>query len=430
MDRRPTLIAMRPELRTGRAAASGQLRLLFVAQRFPYPLDTGGKIRTGKLLEHLSRVAEITLVSQVDPVRDAPHLPEARRFCAAFHAVPVPELTRRQFRFYARVLRHLFARYPAAVLKDYSPAYAATVRALATSRRFDLIVCDFLQPSLHLEGLHGRLPAVLFQHNVESLIWRRYAQTCANPLLRAFWRQQWRKMEDFERQASRRFDAVIAVSDLDRETFLRFGARRVFTIPMAVDTEQFRPWPDPPDPDTLIFVGSMDWRPNEDAVRYFVDHILPRVAAQRPAVRFTVVGRDPSPALLRRLRSVPGVACTGRVEDVRPYVARHAVCVLPLRVGGGTRIKVFEIMAMGKALVSTTIGVEGLPVVPGRDVLVADTPEAFAGAVVALLSEPRQRQALERAARHLVSSNYGWDRAAESFRAACQAVVSAWAPCY
>lgn len=405
-----------------------RLRVLFVTPSFPDPPDSGGKIRTAKLLQQLRDNMVIVLVSPLPPGNHGRAAQVAQRFCAEFHPVPDNSPRRRGWRFYARVLSRLPARYPVAVLNDYSSQLAATVRRLLASRPLDLAVCDYLQTSLNLEAVHGRLPTLLFQHNVESVIWKRHASTCAHPLLRSFWRLQSRKMERFEREACRRFDGVVAVSDLDRETFERFGARRVFTIPPAVDTDYFRPADEPPLPDSIVFAGAMDWLPNEDAVVFFVEHALPLITARRPAVRFTVVGRNPSPRLLRRLRNRDNVTITGPVSDVRPHVRRQAVCVVPLRIGGGTRIKIFEAMAMGKAIVSTSVGVEGLPVSHGKHLLIADTPTEFADAVVALLQDPALRARLEHSARALVAEGYSWSRAAAAFQAACEAVAG-WPSC-
>ena len=406
----------------GRPQGSGRLRLLFVAKRFPFPLDTGGKIRTAKLLEHLGRDFDITLVSNVEHAVDGPHLPAARRLCADLVAVPWSEVPKHGPRFYAEILRHALGPNPVSVARDYSAPFAARVRGLAREGRFDLLVCDFVQPSINLAGVTG-CPMLLFQHNVESMIFRRHAETARNPLLRAFWRSQWRKMERFERQACRKFGGVVAVSPVDRAVFEDFGALRTFTIPTAVDADFFRPGPEGAQARELIFTGSMDWLPNEDAILFFADEILPRIAARVPGITLTVVGRAPSARLRRHLEAQPAIRITGRVDDIRPYVDRASVYVVPLRIGGGTRIKIYEAMAMGKALVSTTVGAEGLPVTDGRHLALADKPEAFADAVVRLLDDHESRHRMGRAARDFVESTCSWRAAADAFGAACRTVA-------
>jgi glycosyltransferase involved in cell wall biosynthesis len=232
----------------------------------------------------------------------------------------------------------------------------------------------------------------------------------------------------FERQAFGRFELVLAVSNADRETFGRLYAgsatRPVHVVQTGVDTTYFSPrWSADSDVTAprLVFTGSMDWLPNEDGMSYFVDEILPRIRAQVPGVTLSVVGRAPTPAV-RRLAEQSGIEVTGRVEDVRPYVARGTAYVVPLRIGGGTRLKIFEAMSMGKAVVSTTVGAEGLPVTHGRDILIADDPQAFADAVIRLIREPRIRTRIESAARQLVVDHYDWSAVARDFEDALVSV--------
>jgi len=400
-----------------------RLKVLFVAKRFPFPLDTGGKIRTAKLLEKLSRDLDITLVSNVEHAKDAPWVAQARRLCTEFHAVPWREAPKDTSRFYLNVLRWVFSRYPVGVAGDYSAPFAATIRSLLRSSRHDLIVCDYLQPSINLRGITG-YPTLLFEHNVESVILKRHAETARHPALRLFWSQQWRKMERYEREACARFSGVVAVSEVDKALLSeRFRARRVFAIPTAVDADYFRPDGGPRLESGLVFTGSMDWLPNEDAILFFAEEILGRIRARVPNVTLTVVGRNPSSRLRRRLAGHPEVRVTGRVEDVRPYVAGHAVYVVPLRIGGGTRIKIYEAMAMGRAVVSTPVGAEGLPVRHGEQLLLAEAPEEFAAAVVKLLTEPDTRARLGRAAREFVEAHCSWDAAAAAFGDACRQVA-------
>ncbi len=222
----------------------------------------------------------------------------------------------------------------------------------------------------------------------------------------------------------RSFDGVVAVSDLDRQYMqTHYQAPRVFTIPTGVDTEYLAPRADEPEANRLIFVGSMDWLPNEDAILFFAQQVLPRIRRVIPDIQLSVVGRNPSPHLRQRLADEPAIELVGWVDDVRPFIARHALYILPLRIGGGTRIKVYEAMAMGKAIVSTSIGTEGLPVEHGREVWLADGAESFAEAVVHVLQDRTARQQLEGAARRFVEDHCSWDRAASTFAEICHQVV-------
>ena len=283
---------------------------------------------------------------------------------------------------------------------------------------FDLIVCDFLFPVVNLPRT---LPctAVIFTHNVESEIWRRHAETQTSSLGRLLYGVQYRRMRRYEARALARFDGVLAVSDADRQTFARIYPDAIrepaYVVPTGVDTGFFSPT-DPASPATsreIVFTGSMDWLPNEDSMIYFCRQVLPLIRAQEPDVRLSIVGRAPTPAVAKLAGTYgDAVRVTGRVDDVRPYIADAGVYVVPLRIGGGTRLKIFEAMAMGKAVVSTGVGAEGLPVEDGRHLILADDPNTFARAVVRLLRDVHRRRALEGAARALVIEKYDWSSVA------------------
>jgi glycosyltransferase involved in cell wall biosynthesis len=265
-------------------------------------------------------------------------------------------------------------------------------------------------------------PSILFTHNVEAEIWRRHAENPQGVLRRRLYRQQWRRMLRFEGRTIARFDRVLAVSDVDRDTFQRLYPHDlrapISVIPTGVDTQYFAPAAAPEARRrNLVFTGSMDWLPNVDGIEYFCRDILPLVRNEMPDVTLTVVGRAPTPSI-RRLGAEPGIDVTGRVDDVRPYLAQSTLYIVPLRIGGGTRLKIFEAMSAGRAVVSTSIGAEGLPTVPGRHLALADTPEAFAREVVSLLRDEDARNQLARAARELVTTHYDWAAAAGHLEAA------------
>jgi glycosyltransferase involved in cell wall biosynthesis len=219
----------------------------------------------------------------------------------------------------------------------------------------------------------------------------------------------------FEGQAMRRFEGLLAVSDADRATFARLyeqvDADGIHVVRTGVDTEFFTPAVSADDSMELVFTGSMDWLPNEDGMLWFCRDILPRIRREVPNVTLSIVGRAPTPAVLK-LADEHGVRVTGRVDDVRPYMREAAVFIVPLRIGGGTRLKIFEAMAMAKAVVSTTVGAEGLPVTHDRDVVLADDPGSFARAVMQLLRNTNERRRLEHAARRLVAEHFDWSAVA------------------
>ena len=404
------------------------MRILWLNAGLLLPLDKGGKLRTWHLMRHLAARHDITFVSFSDPSNTPEHRDGMREVCSRLETVPRTDAAKGTVRFYADAARYLLDSVPYAVGKYRSAAYRRKVDALLREHRFDAVVCDFLAPVLNVPG---RLPcpSILFTHNVEAEIWRRHAETAANPVARALLAQQWRRMRRIEGAALRRFDLVLAVSEADGATFERLypGALRrpVHVVQTGVDTGYFTPVEAAASAGKqrahLVFTGSMDWLPNEDGMLFFVREILPRIRREEPDTTLSIIGRSPTPAV-RRLAGEPGVEVTGRVDDVRPHVAAGTVYVVPLRVGGGTRLKIFEAMSMAKAVVSTTIGAEGLPVTDGADILIADDPDAFARAVVRLIRDTAARRQLETAARRLVVERYDWSAVARDFEDALASV--------
>lgn len=400
------------------------MKILWLNAGLLLPLDKGGRLRTWHLMRHLARRHDITYVSFSDPGQLPEHRDGMREVASRLLTIPRTDSAKGTAAFYIDAGRHVIDPVPYAVAKYRSPGYRNVVAELLGESAFDAVVCDFLPPAVNLPD---RLPcpAILFTHNVESEIWRRHAETAANPVSRFLLGQQWRRMLRFERATLARFDLVLAVSNADRETFARLYPgvldRPVHVVPTGVDTAFFAPAPDERAARRahLVFTGSMDWLPNEDGMVYFVRDILPRIRQLEPEATLAIVGRAPTPAV-KRLADEEGIEVTGRVDDVRPHVAAGSVYVVPLRIGGGTRLKIFEAMAMGKAVVSTTVGAEGLPVSDGHDVLIADEPARFAQAVVRMIRDVDARRRIERAARRLVVEKYDWSTAAGGFEKALE----------
>jgi sugar transferase (PEP-CTERM/EpsH1 system associated) len=384
------------------------MRILWLKSDLLLPLDKGGRLRTWHLMRHLAHRHEVTYLSFAEGIADGMH-EVARRV----ETVPRTDPPKGSLRFYADAALHVVDPLPYAVGKYRSRRFARRLSQLLAEERYDLIVCDFLFPSVNLP-IRLPCPAVIFTHNVEAEIWRRHAETRSG-VARLLYRMQHHRMLRYERRALARFDGVLAVSDADRQTFSRLYPdairRDVHVVSTGVDTEFFAPGPGHSDGRGMAFTGSMDWLPNEDAVIYFCREILPRIRMDEPEATLAIVGRAPTPAV-RRLAADHAVTVTGAVDDVRPYVQEAAVYVVPLRIGGGTRLKIFEAMAMGKAVVSTTVGAEGLPVENGAHLLLADEPHVFARSVVRLFRDDERRRALEAAARQLVVERYDWSAVA------------------
>lgn len=400
------------------------MRILWLNSGLLLPLDKGGKLRTWHLMRHLARRHDITYLSFAEPGQRHEDRAGMREVCNVLETVPRTHPVKGTLAFYADAARHVVDPLPYAVGKYRSTEYAARVRRFLGQGHFDVVVADFLPPVANLPRPLP-IPSVLFTHNVEAEIWRRHAETATNPVARALMTQQWNRMQRFERDALSRFDLVLGVSDADRQTFGRLypGALRrpVHVVQTGVDTSYFAPMPGTERPGHLVFTGSMDWLPNEDGMLYFVREILPRIRRLEPGVTLSIIGRTPTPAV-KRLGEQQGIRVTGRVDDVRPHVAEGEVYIVPLRIGGGTRLKIFEAMSMAKAVVSTTVGAEGLPVTAGRDILIADEPARFAQAVVHLLRDADSRRGIETTARELVVERYDWGAVAQDLEDALVAV--------
>lgn len=391
--------------------------LLFVSTRFLFPVDSGGKIRTTQVLRGMKDGRyRIHLVSPATDRQLEQHAADLATVCDEFTRWtagtrgPLFNLTRARF---------LTDRLPIPIRTDWSAAGRAVVDA-ALARGPDVAVFDFLHAAV-LAPERLPVPSVMFTHNVEAEIFARHHEVARNPLLRAMWRSQHGKMQRFESQALRRFDVVVAVSDRDARQFAAaYGVQDAFVIPTGVDLDFFQ-WAPPRRDREIVFCGSMDWLANQDGIDFFLDEIWERISREMPDARMTVVGRAPPASLVERARRFGAAwSFTGFVDDVRPYLQGAAVSVIPLRVGGGTRLKVFEAMAMGSPVVSTTLGVEGLPVTPGEHFLQADSPAAFADAVVGLLRDAAKRESLSAAARALVESRFSYRAAARVFEQGCE----------
>jgi polysaccharide biosynthesis protein PslH len=397
------------------------MRILWVKAGKLLPVDTGGKIRSYNILRHLAKHHAVTLLSYYGGSRDTDYEAAIRAELPGAHTIytAAPEGTLRQSIDY---IWQLTARAPYAVQKFTHPDVRRTIAQWQDEKRFDVAVCDFLSASQNFPDPMA-LPCVLFQHNVETVLWRRMAETETARWRKISYSIEAAKMARYERAALRRFHCVIAVSPQDREQMLTLDpACRIMVVPTGVDTGQYPVAPSAPaDPPVIVFTGSMDWEPNIDAMEFFCREIWPKVLAAFPNARFEIVGRNPH-GRVQRLQSA-SVEVTGKVPSVADYLRSATVVVVPLRIGGGTRLKIFEAMATGKAVVSTTIGAEGLDVTPGRDVLIADNPDSFAGAIAELLRNRELRQTYEKAAAEL-AARYDWRQIATAFAEVLRETVS------
>lgn len=400
------------------------MKILFFSQRFLFPMDTGGKIRTGNILAQLGQLADLTVISNVENEKDAEYIPLMDNLCKKFVAVPWSEPKRYTLGFYFRLALQSLSRYPVSVLNDFSPALEQALKAELTNEQYDLVVCDFLQSTLNFRDVEG-VPTLLFQHNVEAQITQRHYGKAQNWFTRLFWGLQHRRMLRHEGRMCRRFDGIVAVSNEDKAIMENwYQAENVHVIPTGVDTDRFKPDDNIQEKKQLVFTGSMDWLPNEDAMAYFLESIFPLIKEEEPDTGLVIVGRRPTPKIVRMAQGRGDVQLTGWVDDTRPYISESAVYIVPIRIGGGTRMKIYEALAMRKALVSTTVGAEGLPLVDGEHIYRADTPEVFSKRVVELLRDGLRRRQLGEAAMNYVFENFRWKIVAERFLDICERVTA------
>ncbi|HKS73193.1 MAG TPA: glycosyltransferase family 4 protein [Terriglobales bacterium] len=400
------------------------MRILWVKAGKLLPVDTGGKIRSYNILIQLAKSHEVTLLSYYGGSKDSQYEADINQQLPGAEVIytAAPESTIRQSVVY--ILR-LPARAPFAVSKfTHAPVRAAVGKALR-ERRFDVAVCDFLSASCNFPE-QSTVPVVLFQHNVETSLWQRMADRETNPIRKLSYGIEAAKMSRYERGTLKKFGHVIAVSEHDRDQMIAMdGTCQISVVPTGVDTSRYQRVPSAQgNPPVIVFTGSMDWEPNIDAMEYFCREIWPAVLSEFPSARFEIVGRNPAPRV-QQLAS-PSVIVTGTVPSVTNHLRDATVVIVPLRIGGGTRLKIFEAMAMGKAMVSTSIGAEGLDVIHGRDLILADDPGSFANGILQLLRDPSLRQRYEDAAANL-AAQYDWSHIARRFahvlQEACHGVM-------
>ena len=388
------------------------MKILWLSSGFLHPTTRGGQIRTLETLRRLRTRNEIDYLALHDGSREA--LERASEYCSRAWPIPFQLAPRDSIRFWMQTVAGLFSRLPVVAVRKQSKSARLAIAKLLEGERFDLVVCDFLTPCVNLASAQ---PFVLFEHNVETLIWRRYAERAADPIRRTFYSSQASRLLAFERAACRRAVQVIAVSEADAATLRDLcGAKQVTAIPTGVDASYFArpPGSGEAQNSALLFAGSMDWLPNIDGVLWFVEQVLPIIRRQLPSCHLTIAGRRPARAI-RKLVADPRIRVTGTVGDIRPYLWESSVSIVPLRIGSGTRLKIYEAMAAEIPVVSTTIGAEGLEVSSPENIRIADSPESFAEQCLELLQSPgtRDRQAAE--ARRMVEERFSWEAVSDRF---------------
>ena len=416
------------------------MKVLLLTQVLPYPPDSGPKVKTWNVLKYLARHHQVTLVSFVrgDQSGDVRYL---EKHCHAVHTVPIE---RGALRDGLAMARSLLSGQPWMMVRDDRAAMRQLVDRLAAEEHFDVAHADQLNMAQYAARVPGARK-VLDAHNALWLLYKRLWETMRPSSQKWLLGRDWRLLKQYEGRVCRAFDAVLAVSQEDKMALeeamgrplpssprrggresgsllplafstgegLGMGVKDITIIPIAVDTDEITPVERRPEAGHILHIGTMYWPPNIDGVRWFVHQVYPHIREQRPDAHFDVVGARPPQDLVSLSGNGSGVNVTGYVADATPYLEQAGVMVVPVRAGGGMRVKILNALAQGLPMVSTTIGCEGIAVQDGRHLLIADTPEEFAQATLRLLNDKSLADELGRNGRQLVQSTY-------DYRAACR----------
>jgi len=389
------------------------MKVLLLTQVLPYPPDSGPKVKTLNVLKYLAGHHEVTLVSFVRGDQSA-EVKQLQKYCCAIHTAP---MTRGVHHDAMAMARSLLTGQPWLMVRDDRAAMRRLVDRLAAETKFDIVHADQLNMAQYAQRVRGAR-RVLDAHNALWLLYKRLWETMGNGPRKILLGRDWQLIQDYEGRLCREFDAVLAVSHEDRaalEEAMETGtaSRKITVIPIAVDADEAASVVRPPTADHLLHIGTMFWPPNIDGVLWFIRDVYPHVRAKRAAAIFDVVGARPPQEIANLSGNGSGVNVTGYVDDPRPYLQNTGVMVVPLRSGGGMRVKILNALAQALPIVTTTIGCEGIAVEHGRHLLVADSPEDFARAVLLLLDNPGFGSELGRNGRKLIETTY-------DYRAACR----------
>ena len=377
------------------------MKILYVCHRFPYPPKRGGKIRPFNMIRHLSRSHEVTVCSLSRSDTESAEAQGIAPFCAEFHLAQVNDRVQM-----LRMIASLPTPITASASYFHSARLARTINRLLAESRFDLIFVHCSSVAQYVSDVRG-IRKILDFGDMDSQKWLEYAQYKPFPLS-AGYRWEGMRLHAEERQLARRFDFCTATTRAEWETLKELAVDTPNDwFPNGVDSEFFAPAVAAYDADTIVFVGRMDYYPNQQSMFDFCANVLPRLRAQRPTVKLQIVGAAPSPAVWR-LGELPGVTVTGSVADVRPYVTRAALTVAPLRIARGTQNKILEAMAMGVPVVCSHVAARGVDAVSGTHLLATGTPEETCAAILGILEHPRERARLADAARARVLSHHAW----------------------
>lgn len=378
------------------------MRILYVCHRFPYPPRRGGTIRPFNMIKHLAKSHEVVVCSLSRSDHETRDAQGIAQFCAEFHIGQVDNRVQA-----LRMLATLPTTLTASASFFHSNKLERDIKRVLREQKFDLIFVHCSSVAHYVAHVQG-IPKILDFGDMDSQKWLEYAQHKAFPLSLGYWWEGARLRAEEKRLAAR-FDFCTAITRAERQTMIDYGVKTPTDwFPNGVDNSFFAPITDVAhDPDRIVFIGRMDYFPNQQCMVDFCADVLPRLKARRPAIRLQIVGADPSPEIIK-LGELPGVTVTGTVPDVRPYVTQAALTVAPLRIARGTQNKILEAMAMGTPVVCSSVAAGGVDAVPGEHFVTADSPDDMCNAILRILDDPVERSRLAHAGRARVLSNHAW----------------------
>jgi glycosyltransferase involved in cell wall biosynthesis len=393
-----------------------KLKVLVIDEEVPLPPNSGKRIRTWNLLRRLAARHEVTLLCYGEACN--PAIPELERVGIRVKVVP-PSPTPSKWKLYLQLLQNLLSPLPFSVVKHYSRRFQEALDGLLREERWDVLQCEWT-PYMHFVGKDAPCPVLIATHNVEYQIWQRRASHDRNVLGKLFFYLQAAKMRRFEKIALKRAASVTAVSTVDARMMAAWGVKNIAVVSNGIDAGAYRGINEPEAENEVVSISSLDWYPNVDAIDFFLRAAWPMIRREQPQAVFRVIGRNPPEELRKRLESTAGVVFHGEVADLHPFLQKASVVVVPLRIGGGSRLKILEALGAGKAVVSTTVGAEGLELTPDVHLWIADEPEDFARKTVELLRSPVNRKRLGDIGRSYVQHQYDWDKIAVELEASWQ----------
>jgi polysaccharide biosynthesis protein PslH len=381
------------------------MKILLLTQVLPYPPDSGPKIKTYNLIKFLAMRHEITLVSYVrgDQSLDVEHL---KRYCREVFTVPIQ---RGIFRDALALVKSLLSNDPWIITRDDRKAMRDVISDINQKNSFDIVHADQLNMAQFTHLAPG-VKSVLDAHNALWVLYHRLAQNSRQPFMRLLWEREWRLMKRYEGKMGRVLDAVITVSSEDKAAFDEAMGQKteIPVIPIAVDTTELTPICRKNGANHILHIGTMFWPPNVDGILWFLREVYPIICQARPDIPFDIVGARPPKEITETARTLPGVHVTGYVKDPTEYLQNAGVFIVPLRAGGGMRVKILEALAKGMPIVTTSIGCEGIAVENGKHVIIADTPQDFAKATLQLIENPDRANTLIKQGRELAEAVYDY----------------------